>query len=257
MLGTRVAPYASRESRPIDQISPVFKRVDGLTPSGLEYPTNSVDPLSGVRGYSRPMPDHTPLQPTELRSGDADARNGGAPAEGTVGLSKPRRRSPAKSRQTKAKRAGGKDEQARGGRPDLAKGTAESESPAGWVSVSASDLLERVGELTEQLTRARVGLETLRGERDALSAELETERRNHGDAERRANTSESGMAEAERQLAREQRITVELKTALEAARGQNEEIRRRLLNLGWSRPRVSDSDQPVSQGDWRQWLRRR
>ena len=203
------------------------------------------------------MPDHTPPQPTELRSGDADSKNGGAPAEGSVGLTKPRRRSPAKSRQTKAKHAGGVDEQARGGRSDRAKGTPESDRTAGWVSVSASDLLERVGELTEQLTRARVGLETLSGERGALSAKLETERRNHADAERRATTSESAMAEAERQLAREQRSNMELKTALEAALRQNEEVRRILLNLGWSRPRVSDNDQPMSQGDWRQWLRRR
>ncbi len=182
------------------------------------------------------MSDSTPIQPSEPSAGDADAGNGGAPAEGTVAPTKPRRKSPTKSRQTKAKRAGGEE---------------------GWVTVSPSDLLERVGELTEQLTRARVGLETLAVERNALSADLERERARYGDAERRALTSQSAMVETERQLALERRSTEQLETALEAARRQNEETKRLLLNLGWSRPLTSGSDPPVSHGDWRHWLRRR
>lgn len=195
------------------------------------------------------MADHNPLEPIEVAFGDADARNGGEPPEETVVLTKPRGRSPTTSRLSQGEPADKNDEQASSGRSDRARGTSEGDGTVRCVIVNASDLLEQLGELTERLARTRVALETAGGERDALAVGLDTERRERGDAERRATMNQSALTEAEQQLARERTDRVELETALEETRRQNDEIRRLLLNLGWNGSTVPGSHPPSPRVD--------
>ena len=142
---------------------------------------------------------------------------------------KPRRRSPAKPKQSRAKSPAKSAEQA-AGRFEREDGAAEFVRA---VTVDAAALLAQVGQLTEQLVRTRITLESTTAERDALTAELESSREKHLDLERRVKASEAARLQAEEELSRERKETAALTTDLEDAQRRADEVKHQ-LNLTWN-----------------------
>jgi chromosome segregation ATPase len=168
-----------------------------------------------------PAPDET--------SPSAEAAPEPEPEAPAKPAAKPRRRSPAKPKQNRAKSPAKSAEQA-AGRFEREDGAAEFVRA---VTVDAAALLAQVGQLTEQLVRTRITLESTTAERDALTAELESSREKHLDIERRAKASEAARLQAEEELSRERKETASLTTDLEDAQRRADEVKHQ-LNLTWN-----------------------
>jgi chromosome segregation ATPase len=168
-----------------------------------------------------PAPDET--------SPSAEAAPEPEPEAPAKPAAKPRRRSPAKPKQNRAKSPAKSAEQA-AGRFEREDGAAEFVRA---VTVDAAALLAQVGQLTEQLVRTRITLESTTAERDALTAELESSREKHLDEERRAKASEAARLQAEEELSRERKETASLTTDLEDAQRRADEVKHQ-LNLTWN-----------------------
>lgn len=168
-----------------------------------------------------PAPDET--------SPSAEAAPKPEPETPAKPAAKPRRRSPAKPKQSRAKSPAKSAEQA-AGRFEREDGAAEFVRA---VTVDAAALLAQVGQLTEQLVRTRITLESTTAERDALTAELESSREKHLDLERRVKAGEAARLQAEEELSRERKETASLTTDLEDAQRRADEVKHQ-LNLTWN-----------------------
>jgi chromosome segregation ATPase len=169
-----------------------------------------------------------------------------APVEEAKPAAKPRRRSPAKPKQSRAKSSAKSADQA-AGRFEREDGLAEV---ARTVTVDATELLAQVGQLTEQLVRTRITLETTTAHRDALAAELASNRERHIDAERKAEASEAARVQAEEELSRERKDAAALTADLEDAQRRADEVKHQ-LNLTWNQLKGAETPSPQPEEDRR------
>jgi chromosome segregation ATPase len=188
-----------------------------------------------------PAPDET--SPSGEAAPKPEPEEPAAPAKPAA---KPRRRSPAKPKQSRAKSPAKSAEQAPG-RFEREDGAAEL---VRTVTVDATALLAQVGQLTEQLVRTRITLESTTADRDALAAELASNREKHSDAERKAEASEAARVQAEEELSRARKETAALTTDLEDAQRRADEVKHQ-LNLTWNQLKGADTPAPPPEADWR------
>lgn len=150
---------------------------------------------------------------------------------------KPRRRTPAKPRQSRAKAPAKTAAKTAPRRFERAEGAGEVSPTA---TVDATELLTQVGRLTEQLMRTRITLETTTAERDALAAQLAAESGKTSDSEGLVRASDAARLEAEQELGRERKKTAALETELEDAKRRADEVKHQ-LNLTWNQLQAADA----------------
>jgi hypothetical protein len=161
------------------------------------------------------MADTTPVEPDTLAEDDsgasgrdaskAERKTRSAPA------TKPRRRTPAKPSESRAKSSAKSGDKPSSDRFERADGQARktpgpaaaTDPTAATAVVDASILLDRVAELTSVAERQRVRLDEDEAERNRLQSELKNERQRRETAERRLVDLEGRYNELAAELASE------------------------------------------------------